>query len=140
MSGAEHRLFVARLDSLPETASFVETFCVRNAFGREVMLRVTFIIEELFTNTVLHGYGADTDGPVRITLAAESTEVVLIYEDAAPPYDPIARWSDSPPNLATPVECRAVGGLGVHIVSRFVTAARYAHEEGCNRLWLRVRC
>jgi len=136
----EQRQFTASLASLPETASFVEAFCARCALPRPAVLRLTFIVEELFTNTVLHGYGADSDACIGVTLAAEGIDVVLLYEDAAPRYDPIARWADAPPSLAGPPESRTVGGLGVYIVSRFVADARYAYEEGINRLWLRIHC
>jgi anti-sigma regulatory factor (Ser/Thr protein kinase) len=139
MTVTEQRTFAARLDSLPATVAFVEAFCAHHAVARSAALRVAFIIEELFTNTILHGHGADADSPIRVTLSIRDAEVALLYEDAAPRYDPMASWTHAPSSLGSPLESRAVGGLGAYLVSRFVTDARYAYEEGFNRLWLLVR-
>jgi serine/threonine-protein kinase RsbW len=140
MSAAEHRIFEARLAMLAETAAFVESFCRRHGLAHADALRLTLIVEELFTNTVMHGHGADCEAPIRISLSADAGQVWLIYEDTAPRYDPLAGFSAPPSALDADVEARPIGGLGVFLVGQLVHDARYAYEEGRNRLWLKVRC
>ena len=103
-------------------------------------MRLTLIVEELFTNSVAHGYGRESDAPIEVTLAADAGEVTLGYDDAAPPFDPLSRPSVAPADLEAPLASRAVGGLGLHLVRQLVASARYAREGGRNRLWLTVRC
>jgi serine/threonine-protein kinase RsbW len=136
MPSNEEAEFPARLTALPDTASFARGFCERNGVGRDTALRLTFVIEELFTNTVKHGFGEESDSPVRIELAMSEGGVSVIYEDSAPRYDPTVRWSVAPPDLAAPAEERPVGGLGVYLIRQIVADARYAYEEGRNRLCL----
>lgn len=124
---------------IPATAAFARTFCERNDIGRTAALHLTLVIEELFTNTIHHGYGQECDALVRIALALDGDELILQYDDWAPPYDPRDRWSAPPSSLAQPVGDRPVGGIGVYLIGELVSDARYAREEGCNRLWLMLR-
>ena len=134
----ERAEFPARLAALRETAAFAQAFCGRYGIGRDHALRLTFVIEELFTNTVRHGYGDESDAPIRIALTIGEGRVSLFYEDSAPRYDPLARLSAPPANLTAPAEARSVGGLGLYMLGQLVAGARYAYEEGSNRLWLEV--
>lgn len=135
---SEQAEFPARLAALPETADFAQAFCQRNGVGRDDALRLTLVIEELFTNTVRHGYRDESDAPIRISLALADGRVTLLYEDSAPRYDPLAHWSATPSGLGAPIESRPVGGLGVYLLGQLVTGARYAYENGSNRLWLEM--
>lgn len=138
MTAGEHRVFRATLTVLPETAAFVESFSRLNGIERHDVLRLTLIVEELFTNTVMHGYGEESDAPIYITLSIDGDAIGLLYEDAASRYDPLSRLSASPSDLAAPVESRPIGGLGIHLVRELTESARYVHEYGRNRLWLKL--
>ena len=124
---------------LAETATFVESFCARHGFSRDDALRLTLVIEELFTNTVMHGYRGDSDAPISIELSASEREIAVRYEDEAPAYDPLSQLADRAP-IDGSVETRPVGGLGMRLVEHLARRASYARENGRNRLWLRVRC
>ena len=78
-----HRVFNAQMSALPETAAFVESFCARHRIARADVLRLTLIVEELFTNSGEHGYRGESDAPIHVTLSADTGEVELLYEDVA---------------------------------------------------------
>jgi len=138
MCAREHTEFPARLAALRDTGAFAQVFCERNGIDRHTALRLTLVIEELFTNTVQHGYRAESDLPVRIELSACNGGVAIFYEDAAPRYDPLARSCGASAELDAPFAARSVGGLGLYLISQLVADARYAYENGCNRIWLIV--
>src|SRR5207237_838883 len=77
-------------------------------------LRLTLLVEELFTNTIVHGHGADTESPVSLAFEIQPGAIGLTYEDMARPYDPFARVRV--PDAALGVEEQPVGGLGVVLV------------------------
>jgi len=135
MSSSEQAEFEAKLTALHDIAAFAHAFCERNGVGHDAALRLTFVLEELFTNTVKHGYGRECDSPVRIRLSMSEGCVTVLYEDSAPRYDLVARLSIAPTDLAASAEARPVGGLGVYLLSQLVAGARYAYENSCNRLW-----
>lgn len=129
----------ARFAMIPATAAFAHAFCERNGIDRTAALRLRLVIEELFTNTIGHGYRGECDAQIRIALALDDGQLTLRYEDAAPEYDPRVQRSAPPSSVARPVEERPVGGIGGHLISELVSDARYVREEGRNRLWLIVR-
>jgi len=135
----EQREFTARLAMLSAAGEFAHAFCAHRGIGPRDALRLTLIIEELFTNTVCHGYRGDCDLPIRIRLGTEGHAVRMLYEDAAPAYDPLAGFAAASSRLAEPFEARPVGGLGVVLVGELAQSARYAREDGWNRLWLTLR-
>jgi len=132
-------VFSARMTQLPDVISFVEAFCNRQGVGRRDQLRLTLILEELFTNTVEHGHGGDCDAPVRVELSASIAEVALLYEDEAPPFDLLLHRFDNPPDLEAALDRRPDGGLGIYLVEQLAATARYSHEDGRNRLWVALR-
>jgi serine/threonine-protein kinase RsbW len=136
----EQRQFPARMAMLVETAAFVESFCEYHGVGRDDALRITLIVEELFTNTVEHGFMGDSDTLIGIGLVRVGDHVEIRFEDRAPPHDPTERLRSLPTSLDAPLEERPIGGLGMHLVGQLSASARYAYEEGVNRLWLVVDC
>ena len=123
---------------LPATAAFAQAFCNRHAIVHDDALRLTLIIEELFTNTVEHGYHGDSDALIRVSLALDGNAVTLLYEDRAPPHDPLSRLPDAAVDVDATIGSRPIGGLGMLLVTQLVESARYAREDGCNRLWLKL--
>ena len=135
----EQREFAARYASLAASTAFVEAVCNRHRLDHSLTLKLTLVLEELITNTIEHGFGAESDAPVRIALRAEGTSVTLLYEDSAPPFDPLATDDSTVPSIEDPLEARPVGGLGLALIEGLTRDARYEYADGRNRLWLTLR-
>lgn len=136
---AEARTFQARMDSLPAAVDFVAAFCTRHGIADGDALRLTLMVEELFTNTVAHGHGGDCDAPVHVELGVAETHLALHYQDSAPPFDPRRHADAAAPALDAEVDARGVGGLGVHLVAKLAQSLDYDFVDGANRLRLRLR-
>ena len=137
-SPSQHaRTFPARTSALPEVAVFTAEACGAAGLGRDACLRLTLLLEELFTNTVVHGHGGEGEAPVTIAFDVGPGRIALVYEDTAPPHDPFAAMA--PPDEATSVEDRLVGGLGVLLVASMATDVEYRRADGKNRIALTIR-
>jgi anti-sigma regulatory factor (Ser/Thr protein kinase) len=128
------RIFPARRDALSRVGTFLAEVCDAAGLPREGCLRLTLLVEELFTNTVTHGYGADSDEPVRLECEATPGRIMLIYEDTAPAHNPFA--AVTAPDTAAAVEDRPVGGLGVLLVSAMARQVEYRRVGDKNRITL----
>jgi serine/threonine-protein kinase RsbW len=97
---------------------------------------VRLIIEELVTNAVKYGGGAD--GPARVVILVATEEdggVLLRLEDNGQAFDPIA----APPVPLSPfLKDRPFGRMGLHLVKAMASDIRYERADGLNRLTLRV--
>ena len=105
---------------------FLAAFCAEAEVERDRYLRLNVVLEELFVNTVLHGYRGDCDAPVWISLEAQPDVLQVTYEDTAPPFNPFAYV----------VQTRKVGGLGVLLARELAATRDYAYLFGRNRLRL----
>lgn len=133
----ESRTFPARRDALPEVGAFLAEVCDAAGVARATCLRVTLLVEELFTNTVVHGHRGDSDAPVCLQCEAAPGLIALVYEDTAPAYDPFSHVAAAP-DVATGVEERPVGGLGVRLVSAMAQQIEYRRAGDRNRISLVV--
>ena len=135
MTVARHcQTFPARRDALPRVDAFLGEVCSEAGLGRDTCLRLTLLVEELFTNTVVHGHGGDSEAPVRIECEVSPGRVALTYEDTGPAHDPFARVI--PPDAGAGVEERPVGGLGVLLVSEMAQQVEYRRAGDRNRISL----
>ena len=115
-------------------AEFIASVCAAGGVPRKTCLRLTLLIEELFTNTVVHGHGRDTEAPIHLTVDVGVDSIALTYEDTAPPYDPFA--TVRVPDEAASVEERPVGGLGVMLIAAMAERVDYTYAGGRNRISL----
>lgn len=140
MPSLQQAVFPARFAALRDAATFVQRFCETNGMDRDDALRLRLVIEELFTNTVQHGHGGESEAPIRVALELRDDRVRVLYEDTAPRYDPIQTRTNAESALDAAPEARPVGGLGLALLRALVADSRYVYEDGKNRLWLTVLC
>jgi serine/threonine-protein kinase RsbW len=130
-------MFRGRLAEFAEVRALAEAFGAALGLEHTVTLKVTLVLEELFTNTVTHGYPPGAEGPVWVTLAALAGAVEVLYEDAGPAFDPLTH-PPAPPESRLIGEDPPVGGLGVALVLGLCTSACYARVADRNRVTLTV--
>jgi serine/threonine-protein kinase RsbW len=128
--------FPARRDAFSRVRSFIEETCARAAIRRTDCLRLTLLIEELFTNTVVHGHGADSDAPVRLALTVTPPTIGVEYEDTARPFNPFETVYT--PTDAERLEDRRVGGLGITLIMTMAVDVSYASPDGRNQIRFRL--
>ena len=131
-----NRVFPARLLAFGQVKALIDEFGEAAELGREDRHKLTLIVEELFTNTVNHGHRGDSDAPVFITFEEDQGDIHLIYEDSAPPFDPLAAGKRT--DIESTVKERRVGGLGIFITIGLTEQADYSYVEGRNRICLRL--
>lgn len=129
--------FRGQLSSFAEVRDLAETFGPAAGVDPATTLRVVLVLEELFTNTVTHGYPAGADGPIWLALVSHGGAVEVTYEDAAPAFDPLTA-APAPPDFSRGLADQLPGGLGLALVRGLTTAARYARVGNRNRITLTV--
>jgi anti-sigma regulatory factor (Ser/Thr protein kinase) len=136
MVTSQSRRFDARLDGFAAVHAFVEQFCAGAGVDSRASAALTLIVEELFANSVQHGYraaqGSAPEWPVWLTLAVNGERVVAAYEDAAPAYDPFEKIAA--PDYSGPAHTWRVGGLGVLLVAGHASDLDYARRCGRNSI------
>jgi anti-sigma regulatory factor (Ser/Thr protein kinase) len=130
------QVFPARMSEVPAVTAFTARACHAAGLGRDACLRLTLLVEELFTNTVAHGHGQDSEAPVRLVFDVAPRRVGLLYEDTGPAHDPFA--AGAAPNDTAVVEERPVGGLGLVLIAALASEVRYRRADGKNLISLTI--
>jgi len=128
------RQFFARRSEIASIRRFVESVCASMAFPDRQ--RLVLIVEELFSNSIDHGYGGDSDQPVWLTLTLTADGCHLAYRDMAPAYNPFI--SARLPVLGTDALNRPEGGLGVFLIGQLSSSRRYERRDEHNHIELFV--
>ena len=97
---------------------------------------INLAIDELVTNVILHGFKDPTNQEITVRIETEDDGLRATLIDAGREFDPRAV---APPNLNLPLEERALGGLGVHLVRSLMDRLDYSRHEGKNVLTIRKR-
>jgi len=97
------------------------------------VLRAETAIEELLTNSVVHGGpAAATPASLWLSVGASGNALRLRYEDDFAAFDPMPRIKEALQRTGSPMDQRPVGGLGLLMVYRLADTFHYSRENGRN--------
>jgi len=122
------RRFDARIAEFDAMRGFIEASA--GPMGKEDQMRVILLVEELFANSVTHGYGGDCDKPVWLSMDVTSQACRVVYEDEAPEYDPFASPDRALRDGA--IEDRPIGGLGIVLLTEMSSTHSYSRRGARN--------
>jgi len=87
--------------------------------------RIQLVIEELFTNSILHGHETECDSSIELTFNVDAKRIKLTYSDCAKPFDLLTAQP-------LPTSTERIGGVGLNLVRAMTSAIRYRHANGRN--------
>ena len=133
MSGGSLKISIANdLRELSGTAARIDLFCKENGQMPQVSFDVYLAIDELVTNTISYGYD-DGEHRIDLILRLERHTLTLRIEVDGRAFGPLQAPE---PDLPAPLESRASGGLGIHLVRNSMDGIEYRRQDGRNVLTL----
>lgn len=132
---AQRRKFVRSNDALEAITGFTGEVFAREGIDESLRYAVDFTIEELFTNMVK--YSKTTESDIELSLAKIDDGVeVCLTEIGVDRFD-VTEAQDV--DIQRPIERRAPGGLGLHLIRRMVDSIdyQYNHESRESRITFR---
>jgi len=115
---------------MPAVDRFVAAFVTENGIAADEASRILILLEELLTNSMKYGYSDRPEcGHAEIGLALDGGRLEIEFIDDGCAFDPFAAPL---PNLEVPLETRAPGGLGLHILRSLTDEARYERRNAKN--------
>lgn len=135
---AEFEICVSsQLTHLSDIAEFVVTRARAAGLDDNQAFDVQMAVDEAVTNTMNHAYGGRPDGEIRVCCYLDGPDFMVRITDQGAPFDPN---QVPPPDLTSPVEERAVGGLGLYFMRQLMDDVRFLPSpEGGNMLLMRKR-
>ena len=112
--------------------SFAEAACLspaaRNAFDHALV--------EWVTNVISHAYDDTREHWIAVRFLTSPGQARVEVEDDGRAFNPLTL---PPVDTTAPLEQRAIGGLGVHMIRQFMDSVQYRRAEGRNILTMTRR-
>jgi anti-sigma regulatory factor (Ser/Thr protein kinase) len=123
--------FANRRDELARVIGEIEAFALAHRLSDRDRFVLNLVVDELATNIVEHANAESGDQLVHLRVRILDGRLDLELEDGGDEFDPLAL---PPPALDEPLDERAIGGLGIHLVRQTVDDIRYRRCGDRNRV------
>ena len=122
------------IDEVPKLADFVDSVCFALNLSPSLTMQMNLAIEEAVVNVINYAYPVGSPGKVNVEATANDQVLKFIVIDSGKPFDPTTRGEV---DTLLPVEERNIGGLGIHLIRKYMDSINYEREDGKNILTLR---
>jgi anti-sigma regulatory factor (Ser/Thr protein kinase) len=114
----------------------LEQFAQANRLPRSVVQAADLALEEHVTNILHYAYDDSRPHEILVRFAIEQGQLQVEVEDSGKPFNPL----DRPETEASiPLESKPIGGLGIHLIRKFMDDVQYRREQDKNILRMRKR-
>jgi anti-sigma regulatory factor (Ser/Thr protein kinase) len=121
---------------LRQLRTAVATYCQREGIQQRLQRRLKVIVDELVSNLLLH---AQAQGGhelfIEVKLDRTTAGLQLCMRDNGQPFNPLEAPA---PDVASDLEDRAIGGLGLLLVRQLASSFTYRLEGNSNVLTLEL--
>ena len=117
--------FPRNLDSLHYVLNFIDAFITRFSLDENVAYAIKVSVEELFVNAVKHG--TENTGDLILELLKKADNLKIRFLDyGAKPFNIIEA---KPYNVQQPLHERKPGGVGIHLIKKYMDKIEYQYEN-----------
>ena len=124
------------VNDVPQLAEFVEKACEAADLDMTEVMQVNLAMEEAVVNVMNYAYPDGHQGDIDVVAEANDQRLKFIITDSGAPFDPTT-YKKVDTTLSA--EERNIGGLGIHLIRRYMDSMNYERIEGKNILTLRKR-
>ncbi len=106
---------------------YLEKLLEEYGLEKPVERKVRLACDELLNNVISYAYEGASEHEIRIKMTMAQDRLTITISDDGKPFDP---FTQPTPDTGSPLEERAIGGLGVHLVRNVMNKIAYHREEG----------
>lgn len=122
------------VNETPRLATFIEEICMLADCDVATTMQINLAIEEAVVNVMNYAYPTGAYGEVTIDAVSDNHRLTFTIIDSGKPFDPTQR---AEVDTTLSAEERAIGGLGIHLMRRYMDSVDYQRLDGKNILKLR---
>jgi anti-sigma regulatory factor (Ser/Thr protein kinase) len=127
----------ANFEALGPALKKVSKACRKIKVAVMTILKIELLLEELFINSVGHGYDDTAKAFIWIHLEQQENTLLITYADAAPPYNPLnaSHYSaDELDDTQVALEENQLSEVGLILIQNSPFALSYAYQDGRNQI------
>jgi anti-sigma regulatory factor (Ser/Thr protein kinase) len=124
------------LPGISEVLDRLDVFAAKHAVPAAAVRRAKTILDDLLNNIVSYGYETPGQDEVHIRLERGADHLRISTLDHGTPFNPLEQKA---PDTEAPLEERAIGGLGIHLIQTLADAISYERLDDANVLTIDIR-
>ena len=122
--------FIAVKEELDNVIKFVNNEIEKDV-DKKTLMKIDVVIEEIFVNIASYAYKKDEEGFANISIKNENNKIVITFEDAGIPFNPLLKEN---PDITLSAEKRKTGGLGIYMMKKMMDNVEYIYKDNKNIL------
>lgn len=119
--------------AVPQLTSFVDNVCSRLNIDGSMVMQMNLALEEAVVNVMNYAYPKGTKGDVDIRALCDGAQMKFVLIDSGTPFDPTKHQT---PDVQLSADERAIGGLGIFLVTQIMDNVSYERRNEKNILTL----
>ena len=119
--------------AVPQLTSFVDNVCSRLNIDGSTVMQMNLALEEAVVNVMNYAYPKGTKGAVDIRALCDGAQMKFVLIDSGTPFDPTKHQT---PDVQLSADERAIGGLGIFLVTQIMDNVSYERRNEKNILTL----
>ena len=119
--------------AVPQLTSFVDNVCSRLNIDGSTVMQMNLALEEAVVNVMNYAYPKGTKGDVDIRALCDGAQMKFVLIDSGTPFDPTKHQT---PDVQLSADERAIGGLGIFLVTQIMDNVSYERRNEKNILTL----
>lgn len=119
------------ISEVARLAEFIETLCEKNKLKSSSIFEINLVLEEIFVNIIMHGFNDTKQHLIEICISIDSNAFFAQIIDDGIEFNPLNYIKD---DRTAPLEEKGIGGLGIHIIKKYMDKIKYERIENKNIL------
>jgi serine/threonine-protein kinase RsbW len=129
----KHFVIENQVSELSQLAEEIEKLVTEWQLSQALAMNINLVIEEAVTNIIFYAFTNGEKHKIKITVSVINNNLTIIISDNGIPFDPL---SHQKPDIISNAEERAVGGLGIFLISQIMDEMHYIRKRNQNILTL----
>ena len=119
--------------AVPQLTNFVDNVCSHLNIDGSTVMQMNLALEEAVVNVMNYAYPKGTKGDVDIRALCDGAQMKFVLIDSGTPFDPTKHQT---PDVQLSADERAIGGLGIFLVTQIMDNVSYERRNEKNILTL----
>jgi sigma-B regulation protein RsbU (phosphoserine phosphatase) len=118
-----------RLEEIANVMAALEEFSDSAGLDMGVAQAAELVLDELLTNIISYGFGDAVEHKITVEMLVKANALHIVISDDGICFNP---FEQEDPDLESSIDERDLGGLGIHLVKKFMDEYSYQRLEGRN--------
>lgn len=117
------------MEELVNVMATIESFSVREGLAKCDGQALELSLDELLTNTISYGFPDSGQHKIEVDIRISDNKLQAVVQDDGIAFNP---FEHKEPDLELPIDERDLGGVGIHLIKKFMDEFSYQRIEGRN--------